>query len=232
MTPEVIRSSQFVADAVDLIVQEGRKAIEERGLFRLALCGGSTPKAVYAALAKTDLPWNKVQITFGDERCVPPEDAQSNYRMARESLLDAAGIPEGNVFRMKGELEPAAAAQEYESRLAAVASRFGEERYQHDLLLLGMGDDGHTASLFPETAALAEKERSIVANHVPKLNADRITFTFPLINAARHVCFLVNDPKKEPVVQEVLGKSGQHPSESVSPTSGRLTWLLGDGSNQ
>lgn len=229
MSADILRSAEFVTDAVALIVAEARKAIEERGLFRLSLCGGSTPKGVYAALANVDLPWEKVQITFGDERCVPPDDTQSNFRMANEALLAPAAIPEGNVFRMKGELDPAAAAEEYEKRLAAVAARFGETRYRHDLLLLGMGDDGHTASLFPETAALDETERNVVPNFVPKLNAHRITFTFPLINAARHVCFLVNDPKKEPVVQQVLAKSGGYPSERVAPESGRLTWVLGNG---
>jgi len=229
MSADILRSSEFVTDAVALIVKEARKAIEERGVFRLGLCGGSTPRAVYAALANVALPWEKVQITFGDERCVPPEDAQSNYRMANETLLTPAGIPKENIFRMKGELDPARAAEEYEQLLAAEAARTGETRYRHDLLLLGMGDDGHTASLFPETAALEEMERNVVANFVPKLNAYRITFTFPLINAARHVCFLVNDPRKEPVFQQVLAKSGGYPSERVTPVSGRLTWILGDG---
>ncbi len=229
MSTEIIRSSSFAADAARLIADAAREAIAARGLFRLSLCGGNTPRAVYAELAKIGLPWEKVQITFGDERCVPPEDSQSNYRMARESLLGVVPIPEGNVFRMRGELEPAAAAEDYERKLSAVADRLGETRYIHDLLLLGMGDDGHTASLFPGTAALEETERSVVANFVPKFDTHRITFTFPLINAARHVCFLVNDPKKEPIVQAVLEKSGGYPTERVAPESGRITWLLGSG---
>jgi len=229
MSADILRSSEFVTDAVALIVAEARKAVDERGVFRLGLCGGSTPKGVYTALANVALPWEKVQITFGDERCVPPDDAQSNYRMANETLLTPAGIPKENIFRMKGELDPAQAAGEYERLLAAEAARSGEPRYRHDLLLLGMGDDGHTASLFPETAALEETGRNVVANFVPKLDTWRITFTFPLINAARHVCFLVNDPKKEPVVQQVLAKSGGYPSERVAPESGRLTWILGNG---
>ncbi len=229
MSATIIRPEAFAAEVAAWIVAEAREAIAARGIFRLSLCGGSTPKPVYAALAQNDLPWEKIQITFGDERNVPPDDAQSNYRMAREAFLDQIGIPEGNVFRMRGELPATEAADDYEKRLSAVASRFGEERYVHDLLLLGMGDDGHTASLFPETAALAETKRSVVANHVPKLHTDRITFTYPLINAARAVAFLVNDPKKEPVVQEVLAKSGGYPSERVAPVSGRLFWFLGAG---
>ena len=228
MYPEIIRTRAFVADSVKLITVAAEVAIAERGLFRLALCGGNTPKPVFALLAEANLPWSKVQITFGDERCVPPDDAQSNYRMAHEAFLSKVPLPEGNVFRMRGELEPAAAAEEYERKLASVASRFNEARYAHDLLLLGMGDDGHTASLFPETEALGETERNVVSNFVPKVGMHRITFTFPLINAARHVAFLVNDPKKEPVIQTVLAKSGGYPSEQVAPTSGKLTWVLGE----
>lgn len=228
MTPEILRTSSFVADAAERIAAEAAAAIAARGLFRLSLCGGNTPRAIYAELAKKDLPWGRVQITFGDERCVPPEDAQSNYRMAREALLSQVPLPEGNVFRMRGELEPDAAADDYERRLSSLAARFGEPRYVHDLLLLGMGDDGHTASLFPGTAALEETERNVVANFVPKFDTHRITFTFPLINAARHVCFLVNDPAKEPIVTAVLQGTGGYPSGRVAPVNGRLTWLLGE----
>jgi len=229
MTPEVIRTSSFVADAVKLIAAEAQAAITARGLFRLSLCGGNTPRPVYAALSEAPILWSKVLITFGDERCVPPDDAQSNYRMAREALLDPALVPASNVLRMRGELDPEEAAREYEQRLAEVASEFGEPRFAHDLLLLGMGDDGHTASLFPGTPALEETRRNVVANFVPKLNAHRITFTLPLINAARRVCFLVNDPKKEPIITEVLRGDTEYPAERVAPAPGTLTWLLGDG---
>ena len=198
-------------------------------MFRLSLCGGSTPRPVYAELARigSDLDWEKIQITFGDERCVPPDDAQSNYKMAKEALLDHVSIPAGNVFRMRGELPPDVAASEYEAKLAAVAARFGESRYTHDLILLGLGDDGHTASLFPGTAALDETERNVVANYVPKFATHRITFTCPLINAARHVCFLVNDAKKAGVIDEVLSGKSDYPSARVAPASGELTWLIG-----
>ncbi len=228
MTPEILRTSSFAADAAKFIAAAAEPSIAERGLFRLSLCGGNTPRPVYAELAKLALPWDKVQITFGDERCVPPDDAQSNYRMARESLLSAVPIPAGNVFRMRGEIDPEVAADEYERKLGSVAARFNEIRYVHDLLLLGIGDDGHTASLFPGTAALAETGRNVVANFVPKLAAQRITFTFPLINAARHVCFLVNDPKKEPIIQINLSGTSPYPSGRVAPANGKLTWFLGE----
>jgi 6-phosphogluconolactonase len=227
MNTEVLHSSDFAADAAQIIIEQAGAAIAERGLFRLALSGGSTPKVVHAELVKRAgaLDWRHVQITFGDERCVPPDDVQSNYRMARETLLEPLGIPEGNVFRMRGELPPAEAAREYEDMLAHVAARFDEQRYVHDLVLLGMGGDGHTASLFPGTAALGETERNVVENHVPQLDAWRITFTYALINAARHVLFLVNDAGKAPVVDEVLASRGGHPASGVRP-AGRLTWLL------
>ncbi|HWL51150.1 MAG TPA: 6-phosphogluconolactonase [Chthoniobacteraceae bacterium] len=227
MSADLVRSTSLVSDAVALILAQAQAAIDRNGLFRLGLCGGGTPKPVYAALAQTPIDWRRVQLTFGDERCVPPDDAQSNYRMVRETLLDPAGIPEGNVFRMEGERDPAEAAARYEERLANVAARMGESRYVHDLLLLGMGDDGHTASLFPETAALEESQRNVMANFVPKFGTHRITFTYPLINAARQVCFLVNDPAKEPILEAVLAGGSGYPAERVAPASGKVQWLVG-----
>jgi 6-phosphogluconolactonase len=222
------RTRQFVPDAVELIRQAAERAVEERGLFRLGLAGGNTPKAVYEALATSSksLPWERVQITFGDERCVPPGDSASNYRMANEALLSKVSIPEGNVFRIRGEIDPLEAAQEYEARLSAVASRFGEAIYAHDLLLLGLGEDGHTASLFPESPALLETQRWITPARGPKPPPQRVSFTFPLINAARQIAFLVNDPSKESVIQSVL--QGSYPAAKVQPTSGGIVWLIGE----
>ncbi len=227
MKPHVIHSRAFVADAINIIVESGRDSIAQRGIFRIALSGGNTPRKIYAELTKADVQWDHVQITFGDERCVPPDDAQSNFKMAKEALFDLVPIPEGNIFRMRGEIDPGAAADEYERKLAQVAARYDESRYVHDLLLLGMGDDGHTASLFPGTAALDETEKNVVANFVPKFSAHRITFTYPLINAARHVCFLVEGESKAPMVEQILGGGSDFPSARVTPKSGELTWLLG-----
>jgi 6-phosphogluconolactonase len=229
MTPEVIHTTSFVDDAVRLILDSAREAIAQCGIFRVSLSGGRTPAPVYQAWAAAgaDLPWDRVQITFGDERCVPPDDEQSNFLMASRTLLDAVPIPAGNVFRMKGELPPDDAAAEYEEKLAQVAARFGEPRYRHDLLLLGMGPDGHTASLFPGTEALKEHSRNVVPNFVPKLNTWRISFTYPLINASRHICFLVEGADKKPLVEQILAGEGDYPSEGVKPTDGKLTWLLG-----
>jgi len=158
---------------------------------------------------------------------VPPDDAQSNYRMARESLLDRVRIPAGNVFRIRGEIDPETAAREYEAQLSAFAARFGEARYRHDLLILGLGEDGHTASLFPGSAALAETVRNVIPATGPKPPPQRITMTLPLINASRHIVFLVNDASKQPVIDEILAGSSARPAARVCPTDGKLTWLLG-----
>ena len=213
--PEIIRSTRFIEDSVDLIVATGQEAIKRSGIFRFGLAGGNTPRAVYAALAARaeSLEWAKVQITFGDERCVVPDHGDSNYRMASESLLERVPIPEGNVFRIRGEIDPEAAARDCESRLRAVASRLGESIYTHDLMLLGMGPDGHTASLFPGSDALQERLRWVVPTIGPKPPPQRITFTFPLLNASRRIVFLVNDATKEPMIQEVI--RGEFPAGKI-----------------
>jgi 6-phosphogluconolactonase len=228
-SPRIVRTQNFAADAAPFILEQARAAIAERGLFRIALSGGNTPRAVHMEMVRQagDLPWDKVQVTFGDERCVPPADAQSNYRMARESLVDPAAIPAGNVFRIRGEIDPQTAARETEEKLRAFAARLGEPRYRHDLLLLGLGEDGHTASLFPGSPALEETERDVIPATGPKPPPQRITFTFPLINSARHICFLVNDASKETVIQEVLRGDPRHPASRVRPTDGAVTWVLG-----
>ena len=230
MSREVVRTKNFVGDAANFILDQARAALAERGGFRIALSGGNTPRPVYRKFAESgrELPWDKILFTFGDERCVPPDDEQSNYRMARENLFLPAAVPEQSVLRMRGEIEPEVAAKEYEEKLDSLARERGEHLYRHDLLLLGLGDDGHTASLFPGTAALNENSRRVVANFVPKLETWRLTFTFPLINHARHVCFLVDATKQGALVEAVLSEEGKYPAARVDPTEGRLTWILGE----
>src|SRR5262249_28251984 len=214
----VIRTKNFVADAAAFILEHARKALEERNEFRIALSGGSTPAPVYARVATEarDFLWESVRFTFGDERCVPPDDPQSNFRMARENLFVPAGVPEESIMRMHGEIDPQIAAQEYEDQLNAIAIESGERIYQHDLILLGLGDDGHTASLFPGTVALDEITRRVVANFVPKLNAWRLTFTFPLIDHARHILFLVGASKSPQLIERVLAGEQQFPAARVN----------------
>jgi 6-phosphogluconolactonase len=228
--PKVIRSKNFVADAAALILEQGRNAMAERNEFRIALSGGNTPAPIYGRIAAEahDVPWESVRFTFGDERCVPPDDPQSNFRMVRENLFVPAGIPEKSIMRMRGEIDPQIAAQEYQEQLDVIATEHGERIYQHDLILLGLGDDGHTASLFPGTAALNETARRVVANFVPKLNAWRLTFTFPLIDHAHHILFLVGASKSAQLIERVLAGDPQFPAAEVKPIAGDVTWMIGE----
>ena len=224
MPPEILHTQSFVPDSVALITGEAERSIAARGVFRIALSGGNTPRPVYEALAGLDLPWDKWEITFSDERCVPPASDQSNFRMARIAWFDPARVPSASILRMEGEADPASAAEKYEKELLARSAP-----YMHDLVLLGMGDDGHTASLFPGTDALRVTGRLVVANYVPKFSAHRLTFTYPLLNAARHVCFLVNSAGKEAILKQIFDGNTSYPSAAVTPTNGRVTWLLGGG---
>jgi 6-phosphogluconolactonase len=230
MKRDVIRTQNFVHDGAEFILQRARLALAERDQFRIALSGGNTPRPIYTEFARIgrELPWDRVFFTFGDERCVPPGDPQSNFRMARETLFVPAAVPEKSVARMRGEIDPQIAAQEYQDNLDLLAAQRGEMIYRHDLILLGMGDDGHTASLFPGTAALEEKARKVVANFVPKFDSWRITFTFPLIKQARHICFLANANKNAALLETVLQGDLQYPAARVEPADGDLTWFLGE----
>jgi 6-phosphogluconolactonase len=223
--------------AQQLIAAAATLSITRRGFFRVALAGGSTPRAVYTALAAGEnLSWERWQIFWSDERCVPPTSLESNYRMAKETLLDPLarqGDAPRMVVRLAGEGDPEAAAAAYERALRETVpanpdSGAGDVP-RFDLILLGMGADGHTASLFPHTAALAETERRVVANPVPKLNTTRLTFTFPLINAARRVLVLVAGADKAPALRQVLSgprDSDLYPSQCLHPVDGTVTWLV------
>ena len=228
--PRVVRTRNFAADAAALILEQAHNATAERNEFRIALSGGNTPTPVYARIAAEahDFPWDRVRFTFGDERCVPPDNPQSNFRMARENLFVPAGVPEKSILRMRGEIDPQIAAQEYEDELAAIATAHGESMYQHDLILLGLGDDGHTASLFHGTAALEETTRRVVGNFVPKFNAWRLTFTFPLINHARHILFLVGASKSPQLIERVVAGDQQFPAARVNPSAGDVAWMIGE----
>ncbi|HEX8679048.1 MAG TPA: 6-phosphogluconolactonase [Chthoniobacterales bacterium] len=228
MNARVIRTQDFVRDAAELILQKARLALGERDEFRLALAGGNTPRPVYHELARRspDLPWERIFVTFGDERCVPPEDEKSNYRMARESLFMPAAVPDLSVARMRGEIDPQVAADEYQDQLDVLAAQKGEAIYRHDLILLGLGPDGHTASLFPGTAAVDEQRRGVVANFVEKLGDWRLTFTYPLIAQARHVCFLVDGSKQPELIEQVLAGDRRYPAARV--TADEITWLIAE----
>jgi 6-phosphogluconolactonase len=222
--------AELVQAAAEKVIATVNAAIYERGRCALALAGGGTPRDVYALLAadgyRRRVDWSNVFLFWGDERCVPPDHPDSNFRMVNESLLSHIAIPTANVFRMKGEMEPAAAASEYEQHLEHF---FGAGLPPFDLILLGLGEDGHTASLFPGTSALDERKRNVAAVFVPKFNAYRVTLTLPVINHARQIMFIVAGKSKSQIVPQVL-KSDQPtkelPASLVQPQNGHLNWML------
>jgi len=220
--------------AAELFAKLAGDAIRTSGRFAVALAGGSTPRGVYTLLASdpfaSRVNWPRVHVFWGDERCVPPGHPESNYRMARETLLDHVPIPPANVHRIPCEQEPTRAAAAYERTLwkfFAVSPEGGPPRF--DLILLGMGDDGHTASLFPGTTALHERRRWVVAHYVEKLQAWRVTLTPVVLNAAAHVIFLVSGAGKAARLRQVLRGPYQPdvlPAQIVQPATGRLVWLV------
>lgn len=224
---------EVAAAAAQLFTDAVRKAVEARGVARVAISGGTTPKAMFTLLAGDpfvkQVPWDKLDLFWVDERCVPPDNAESNYRMTREALLSKVPLPEARIHRMEGELEPEVAAARYESAIRNAFKLEGAETPTFDLVLLGMGDDGHTASLFPHTEALNEMSHIVVANHVPQKDTWRITLTWPVINQGREVAFLIEGTGKAQVLHDVLLGPYQpetYPSQIIRPASGKLTFLL------
>jgi len=206
------------------------QAVKTSGRFSVALSGGSTPKSLYSLLASgsiSNIPWDKIFFFFGDERFVLPDDPESNYRMARETGLFSK-VPSDHVFRVLTEEKDAdAAALNYDQTLRKFFSLQPGEFPRFDLVLLGLGPDGHTASLFPGTAALTEKSRLVVANWVEKFHSYRITFTLPVLNRATNVTFLASGPDKASILKEVLdNESADLPSQKVHPSDGKLVWLV------
>jgi 6-phosphogluconolactonase len=226
MAREVLRTKTFASDAANFILTKARESLNERNQFRVALSGGNTPRSVYAVMAKRDLPWEKFLFTFGDERCVPPENDASNFRMANEALFQPASVPDSSILRMRGEMEPILAAKEYQAQLDALAAKRSEKIFEHDLILLGLGDDGHTASLFPGTNALSENEHRVVANYVSKLNSWRLTFSFPLIFAARVVCFLIGANKDPKLIERIFSGDPALPAAQVDQNAKSVTWII------
>ncbi len=245
--PELVRVPDRAAlarNAAERLVQIARRAIQETGRFSVALSGGSTPRELYALLATPEfadqVDWKRVHVFWGDERAVPPDSPDSNYRMAREEFAHLP-IPAGQVHRIMGEEEPGQAALEYEQTLRErLAPTFapppplpGEAQADVmpclDLVLLGLGANGHTASLFPHGAALQETRRWVVAEYVAEVGMHRITLTAPILNAASHVIFLVAGADKAPAVQAVLRgpyRPQELPAQLIQPERGHLIWLL------
>ena len=209
-------------------------AINRTGRFTVALGGGNTPRKLYETLAsdayRAQVLWSNVEFFWGDERCVPPDHADSNFRMAQEALLSKVEFDPALIHRMRGESEDAgASAAEYEGILRDRFELTDGKLPRFDLILLGMGDDGHTASLFPGTAAIHETKRMVVGHYVPKLGVNRVTLTPPVLNGAFEVFFLINGASKAEVLQSVLQGAFQpdvYPSQIVQPQKGRLVFLL------
>jgi 6-phosphogluconolactonase len=221
--------------AAQYFVEQVEKAVAARGRARIAISGGSTPKATFALLAdpaqpwRARMPWSQLDLFWVDERCVPPDDPDSNYRMTREAMLDHVPLKPEQIHRIEGELEPAAAAARYESALRNGFRLEGAALPRFDVVQLGMGPDGHTASLFPHTEALHELGRLAVANHVKNKDAWRVTLTWPVINRGVEVFFLIGGADKAQILKEVFTgprDSERLPSQLISPASGILTLLL------
>lgn len=225
---------ELFAAAAEEVVRVANESVAQRGRFTVALSGGSTPKNLYNLLAtnaRTSLPWDRMFFFWGDERHVPPTDPDSNYRMAEETMLSKIPVAAGNVFRIAAENPDAAAAaaEAYEKTLQKFFALEPGQFPRFDLILLGMGPDGHTASLFPGTSALQEKSRLVVANWVDKLKTSRLSLTFPVLNGAGCVAFLVSGTDKAPALHAVLESDApgeQYPAKLVRPVDGKLIWLI------
>ncbi len=234
-----INFKSLVEAAAEQVVRIANLAVAERGSFYIALSGGSTPRALYERLAHPDLAskvdWTKVHIFWGDERCVSHDDPESNYRLAKETLLDRIPLPPGNIHPIQGELEPELAAREYEQEIIQI---FGQSSTMSplvpafDLILLGMGEDGHTASLFPGSPALLEEKRWVAAvehNTPPPPLVSRVTLTPVLINSANNVIFLISGKSKAKRLRAVLeGEFNPErlPAQIINPKNGNLFWML------
>jgi len=221
--------------AANILVAQAVSTLRKRKCFSLALSGGSTPKPLYVRLAEDSslsrkLDWGQIHFFWGDERPVPPDHPESNYRMAFEALLSKVEVPPANVHRVRAEeAEAEKVAEDYEKELIRFFRLSAGELPRFDCVLLGMGADGHTASLFPQTAALHEKERLVVSNWVDKLQSYRITLTIPVLNQADQVIFLVSGEQKAEALREVLqGKYEpmRYPAQFIKPVRGRLLWLV------
>ena len=239
MSARVVRTFADVETLSEAAAHEfvhcARETLAARGRFTVALSGGSTPKRLYHLLTiepfGSQVDWQRVEIFWGDERCVPPDHPDSNYRMAREAMLVHLPIPTEHVHRIEAErADRDAAARDYQAILArALGVNEDGEPPALDLILLGMGPDGHTASLFPHTQALDETTRWVVANHVPQLNTDRLTLTRPILNRAHEVLFLVAGADKAERLVEVLtgpAEPKRLPSQSIQPCDGQLLWFV------
>jgi 6-phosphogluconolactonase len=215
--------------AAELFVELGKTAVASPGRFAVALSGGSTPRQFYSLLGSSpyrdNLDWHRVHIFWADERCVPPDDPESNFKLVYDTLLSTIAIPDSNIHRVKGEEGPEKAARVYEQDIKIY---FGSDKPVYDLIILGVGKDGHTASVFPGSIAIHETARIALPVLFSKPGVNRVTLTLPIINLASHVLILASGKAKSDVVQEILeGENlNQYPAGLVHPVKGSITWLI------
>jgi 6-phosphogluconolactonase len=225
----VTLTDNFVEDAAKKIVEKIIATLMRQPQCVVSLCGGNTPKPIYKRLAELgrELPWERIFFTFGDERTVPPEHADSNFRMANEAmfetLIEKKLLPKENILRVKGEMNPEEAAKDYEAQLEALWKKISARKI--DITLLGMGGDGHTASLFPGTKALEINNRAVVENWVQAQNTWRITMTYATINASAEVLFLVNDAKKNSIISQIVMGEESYPAGRIK--ADKIEWIVG-----
>lgn len=233
MTPELC----FLPDpeavslrAASICIDQAKIAVASKGRFTVAVSGGTTPLRLFELLGATyrkAVPWDLTDIFWVDERCVPQDNGDSNYKGAHEALLSRVDIPAANIHRIKGEMPPDEGAREYEEELLRCFGSAGFPAF--DLVILGVGEDGHTASLFPNDPSLAERERFAIPVYVKRMQSWRITLTLPVLNNASHILFLMTGPKKADIVKEILGnkeKSQKYPASLIQPVHGEVTWLI------
>lgn len=216
--------------AASIFKYRSKIAVAAKGRFSVAVSGGSTPLRLYEILGSTlrkDIPWDRTEIFWADERCVPPGHKDSNYKGVHDALLSRIDIPAANIHRIKGEMSSEEGAREYEEELKRYFTNSGSCAF--DLVILGLGEDGHTASLFTGSPALSETKRFAVPVYVEKLRSWRITLTIPALNNSSSILFLVTGLKKAGILKEILGDSGnsrKYPAGLISPVAGGVTWLI------
>lgn len=224
--PNIVRTSNFVPETTEYIVNRINEALDsESGAFcTIALAGGTTPLPIYEELAKQDLDWKRIYLIQGDERNLPSDHPMSNFKTANDALMSRINIPADHVFRIQTELGLDEATQKYENSLKKLQTKLGRN-YLFDILLLGIGNDGHTAGLFPNSPALKETLRWVAPNRAPQPYPERITITYPILNASKHVVIMADYKSKKDILEKVWAGANV-PVSHIKPKSGDLCWFI------
>ena len=232
--PEIIITddpSELAETAANIFTSTAKACVTKKNLFTVAISGGSTPRGMHKLLAeepfRSDIQWNKTHIFWVDERCVPVDDPESNFGLAKKDFLERIPIPLEQIHPMAGEFAPEEGAKKYQEEMERVFQIQEEDFPTFDLIFLGMGNDGHTASLFPGAKSSRAPDRWVIAVKGGNPNVYRLTLTYDVLNRARRVCFMVSGKEKAPIVKTVLeNKDARLPAQKIQPVQGELTWLL------